>query len=105
MISHNQPEVPAILPFNSYFVTVDLSRVGCNLRPIKDCLSRFPDVLQVHANAWIVTVLCDGKELFATLQEALPEGGRLWMSDTSSACGWIAGDYRTCLQIKQRIRT
>lgn len=99
----NHPEVPANQPFNSYFVTVDLSRVGHNMRPIEDCLSRFPDVLQVHANAWIVTTLSNGEELFATLQAAIPDGGRLWMSDTSSACGWIAGDYRTNLQIRQRI--
>ncbi|MBB3862212.1 hypothetical protein GGQ88_003510 [Novosphingobium hassiacum] len=104
MMTHTKPESPEILPFTSYFVAVDLSRTEHDLRPIMDCLSHFPDLLKVQASAWIVSVLCSAEELFATLQAALPEGGRLWMSETAGACGWIAGDYRTALQIRSRVR-
>lgn len=95
------PDSPA---FSSFFVSIDLSRAGRDLRPIVECLSTYPDVIEVQANAWIVSTLCDGEELFAALQTALPHGGRLWMSETTSACGWVAGDYRTALQIRSRIR-
>lgn len=104
MITHFQPESPGALPFTSYFVAVDLSRTEHDLRPIVDCLSRYPDLLKVQASAWIVSVICSAEELFASLQSALPEGGRLWMSETAGSCGWIAGDYRTALQIKSRVR-
>lgn len=97
-------ETPAHPSLNAYFVSVDLSRTGHDLRPIVDCLSAFPDVLKVQTCAWIVSVFGDGTELFASLESALPEGGRLWMSETSGPCGWIAGDYRTALQIKSRVR-
>ncbi|MCY1671981.1 hypothetical protein OVA07_13310 [Novosphingobium sp. SL115] len=97
-------ETPAGPSLNAYFVSVDLSRTGHDLRPIAECLSAFPDVLKVQSSAWVVSILCDGEELFAALQAALPHGGRLWMSETTSACGWVAGDYRTALQIRSRIR-
>lgn len=98
-------ETPANPSLNAYFVSVDLSQTGHDLRPIVECLSGFPDVLKVQTCAWIVSVLSDGTELFASLQSVLPEGGRLWMSEASSPCGWIAGDYRTSLQIQSRVRT
>lgn len=104
MLTSLRRESPANPSLKSYFVSVDLSRTGHDLRPIVEVLSACPDVLPVQSTAWIVSVLCDGCELFASLQAALPEGGRLWMSEASGACGWVAGDYRTALQIRSRIK-
>lgn len=98
------PESPANPAFSSSFVSIDLSRAGHDLRPIVECLSTYPDVIEVQANAWIVSTLGNGEELFAALREPLPDGGRMWMSETTSAYGWVAGDYRTALQIRSRLR-